>query len=60
MRQRIAASRYDFFFSPEFRACCSFAAFMLSTKLGYFRPAFFAAAFALALLLAVNFVWRVF
>ena len=59
MRQSIAAGRYDFFF-PELRARCSFAAFMLSTRLGYFRPAFFAAPFALALLFALNFVCRLF
>lgn len=36
---------------------CSFAAFILSTRFGYRRPARFAEAFALALLFAVSFVW---
>jgi len=33
---------------------------MLSTKLGYLRPALLAAAFAFALLFKVNFVCRLF
>jgi hypothetical protein len=51
--------RYDLLFL-ELPARCFFAAFMLSTRLGYFRPAFFAAALAFALLFAVNFVCRLF
>jgi hypothetical protein len=39
---------------------CRFAAFILSTKLGYFRPARRAVAFAEAFDLGVSFVWRVF
>lgn len=47
---------YDFLFFFDLAARCFFAAFMLSTRLGYLRPAFFAAALALALLLGVNLV----
>lgn len=50
---------YRLFFFDNFERCF-FAAFMLSTRLGYFRPAFFAAAFALALLFAVNLVCLLF
>ena len=37
---------------------CFFAAFMLSTRFGYGRPARFADAFAFALLFVLNFVCR--
>ena len=37
---------------------CFFAAFMLSTRFGYGRPARFAEAFAIALLFALNFICR--
>jgi ligand-binding SRPBCC domain-containing protein len=44
----------------DFEAFCFLAAFMLSTRLGYFRPAFLAAALAFDLLLAVSLVWVLF
>lgn len=48
---------HDLFF---FRARWLRAAFMLSTRLGYLRPALFAAAFALALLFGLSLVCRLF
>lgn len=45
------------FFLELFRGCF-FAAFMLSTRFGYGRPARFAEAFAIALLFALNLVCR--
>lgn len=48
------------FRNTYFRARCFFAAFMLSTRLGYLRPAFFALRRAAALLAAVSLVWREF
>lgn len=50
---------YDFFFEVEDREerlRCFFAAFMLSTKLGYLRPARLAVALALDLLFAESLV----
>jgi hypothetical protein len=44
----------DVYLGPFVEARCFFAAFILSTRLGCLRPARFAAAFARALLLAVN------
>ena len=45
---------YDFFLRRAAR--WFFAAFMLSTRFGYFRPGLFAAALALVLLFGVNLV----
>lgn len=47
---------HAFFFDLALR--CFFAAFMLSTRFGYERPARFADAFAFALLFELNLVCR--
>jgi hypothetical protein len=50
--------RFNQAFFFDFFLCCFFAAFMLSTKFGYGRPARFADAFAHALLFPLNFECR--
>jgi hypothetical protein len=56
---RIFSARvHHIVFAP--RARCFLAAFILSTRFGYPRPAFSACRLAAALLFAVSLVWRLF
>src|SRR5262245_23903132 len=56
---RVFSLRLHHFFLAR-RARCFLAAFMLSTRLGYLRPAFLACRLAAALPFGVKLVWRLF